>query len=190
MLCVISMKERGCIMNKIAALLLSACLLLTMGGCKAKPSNPEIESNVVREDSSEQSSESSQPEAESISDMINDAASIEYQKSGEWISMDLDSVEAQDFVQRLTGLFPEQFGEVAAAYMPEESVIKIHLAESAQHHVNVSSNADVIRTVEISTIEINKNGIVFLFPQGTTLAAIKNIGTILTDATSDTSSNG
>lgn len=136
-------------------------------------------SESVNKESSTKSDSSSQSSPDSIADIIRDAVSVEYRSNAEWVSADIDSTEGENFIKSLIALFPKQFGEVAAAYMPEDIVIKIILEKATQYNVDTSSSASETREVEISTIEIATNGVVFLMPQGLSLAAVKDVETIL-----------
>lgn len=162
-------------MKKVFALSLAICCLWLFNGCNRSAQNKSAHSEAAF--SSEASSET---QAESIADIISKAAvSVEYKLKDGWVVEPIDTAAAKAFIDKLIGAFPEQFGEVAFAYSPEDIIIKISLGENAQHCVDVSSNAVAVKEVTISSIEISHDGVVFLRPQGTSLAGIKNMDAVL-----------
>ena len=101
------------------------------------------------------------------------AAPVSYQTGGGWVSAAMDSDEAQSFTGALIALFPENFCAVSAAYEPEEIVIRFSLEESAPHYVDVNSGpVPDAKEMEISSIEINRGGILFLLVQGAALGKV------------------
>ena len=100
-------------------------------------------------------------------------APVSYQTGGGWVSAAMDSDEAQSFTGALIALFPENFCAVSAAYEPEEIVIRFSLEESAPHYVDVNSGpVPDAKEMEISSIEINRGGILFLLVQGAALGKV------------------
>ena len=163
-------------MRKALALLL-ACILL-LAGCDAASPRGEPQAAISREESSVLPDTPSR--VEPLPDILLGAASVSYQTGGGWVSAAMDSDEAQSLTGALIALFPEKFGAVSAAYEPEEIVIRFSLKESAPHYVDVNSGpAPDVKEMEISSIEINRGGILFLLPQGAALGKVKDVETLL-----------
>lgn len=168
-------------MKRIRALVLALCFLFALGGCnQASQSEKSYSAASLPPDAP------AHTEVGSIADIINNGAvSVEYKLGDEWVSENIDTATAKALIGRLTDAFPEQFGLVASAYMPEDIIIKVNLEESAQHKVNVNSSAADIREITISTIEISHDGVAFLMPQCTPLGKIKDIDTVLSPDASE-----
>lgn len=165
-------------MKKLITIVLCISLLLITGCHKNDPpKSPQTESNNA-EELNTSSTDESLSDISSISSIIERSLSIEYISNEDWVTLDTSSEEGKDFIIKLNKIFPENFGECACAYIPEDIIIKFNLDE-AQYNINGSSGAMDIKKVTISTVEIDSNGIVFLMPQGTALAKIKNISTIV-----------
>lgn len=145
--------------------------LYAASGCDAASPRGEPQAAISREESSVLPD--APPQAKPLPCILLGAAPVSYQTGGGWVSAAMDSDEAQSFTGALIALFPENFCAVSAAYEPEEIVIRFSLEESAPHYVDVNSGpVPDAKEMEISSIEINRGGILFLLVQGAALGKV------------------